>query len=56
MKKINFLKTLKRKGKLELVESSNEINQSYLEKSESNLSSAKIHLFLLALLIQKGSL
>jgi len=42
MGNINFLKNLKRKKKLELIELSEEINKSYLEKSESNLISAKI--------------
>lgn len=42
MQSINFLSKLKKQGKLELVESSEEIKQSYLEKSESNLISAKI--------------
>ncbi len=42
MKKINFLKNLFRKKKLEEVESSQAIKDSYLEKSESNLISAKI--------------
>ena len=39
---MNFLNKLKRQGKLELAESSDEIKQSYLEKSESNFISAKI--------------
>ena len=42
MKSINFLKRLKKEGKLELVEPSNVISSSYIEKSESNLESAKI--------------
>jgi len=42
MKKSNFLNKLKREGKLTLVEPSEEIKQSYLEKSESNMISAKI--------------
>ena len=42
MKKINFLIKLKLDGKLQLVEPSEEIKQSYLGKSESNLISAKI--------------
>ena len=42
MKKQNFLNKLKKQKKLELVESSEEIKSSYLEKSESNLDSAKI--------------
>jgi len=36
------LNRLKEEGKLELVEPSEEIKQSYIEKSESNLFSAKI--------------
>jgi len=39
---MNFLIKLKKEGKLELVESSEEIKESYLEKSESNIISAKI--------------
>lgn len=39
---MNFLGKLKKQKKLELVESSEEIKQSYLEKSESNFISAKI--------------
>ena len=42
MKKINFLNKLKKEKKLELVDPSEEISKSYLEKSESNLISAKI--------------
>jgi len=42
MKKINFLVKLKQEGKLQLVDPSEEIKQSYLSKSESNLISAKI--------------
>lgn len=42
MKKINFLAKLFDEGKLQLVDSSEEIKQSYLKKSESNLISAKI--------------
>lgn len=42
MKKVNFLSKLKKEGKLGLVERSEEIKQSYIEKSESNLISAKI--------------
>lgn len=42
MKRINFLIELKKKGKLEIVEPSEEIKNSYIEKSESNLISAKI--------------
>ena len=39
---MDFLNKLKKKGKLEIVEGSDEIKESYLEKSESNLISAKI--------------
>ncbi len=42
MKKQNFLNKLKKEGKLELVASSEEIKESYMEKSESNLLSAKL--------------
>ena len=42
MKKINFLAKLSDEGKLQLVDPSEEIKQSYLKKSESNLISAKI--------------
>ena len=42
MKKINFLNKLKKEGKLELVEISEEMKESYIEKSESNLISSKI--------------
>jgi len=42
MKKINFLNKLVKQGKLGLVESSDEIKKAYIEKSESNLVSAKI--------------
>lgn len=42
MKKINFLTKIKKEGKLELVEPSEEIKESYIQKSESNLTSAKI--------------
>jgi len=42
MKKKDFLIKLKKEGKIGLVESSEEIKNSYLEKSESNLVSAKI--------------
>jgi len=41
MKK-SFLKRLKKEGKLEVVESSEELKQSYILKSESNLISARI--------------
>jgi len=42
MKKINFLNKLKKEGKLELVESSEEMKSSYLKKAEDCLKSAKI--------------
>jgi len=42
MKKINFLIKLREEGKLGLVEPSEEIKKSYILKSESNLTSAKI--------------
>ena len=42
MKKNNFLNTLKTEEKLELVESSEEIYDSYLEKSANCLKSAKL--------------
>lgn len=42
MTKSSFLVKLRKEGKIELVEPSEEINQSYLQKSESNLHSAKI--------------
>ncbi len=42
MKKQNFLNKLKKQGKLELVDSSEDIKLSYIKKSESNLTSAKI--------------
>jgi len=42
MKKINFLSKLRREGKLEIVEPSEEMKKSYILKSESNLTSAKI--------------
>jgi len=42
MKELNFLKKLKRKGILELVESSEEMKSSYLIKAENCLKSAKI--------------
>lgn len=42
MKKVNFLTKLKDEGKLQIVDISEEIKQSYLEKSESYLISAKI--------------
>src|SRR3989344_1825604 len=42
MKKMVFLVKLMQEGKLQLIEPSEEIKQSYVEKSESNLISAKI--------------
>jgi uncharacterized protein (UPF0332 family) len=42
MKKTNFLNKIKKEGKLELVQPSEEMKQSYLIKSESNIISAKI--------------
>ncbi len=42
MKKIRFLTKLKKEGKLELVEASEEIKESYIKKSESSLVSSKI--------------
>ena len=42
MKKISFLSKLKKEGKLQLIETSEEVKKSYLEKSESNLISSKI--------------
>jgi len=42
MKKSKFLNKLKKERKLKLVDSSEEIKQSYIKKSESNLSSSKI--------------
>lgn len=42
MKNINFLNKLKKQGKLEIVESSEEIKESYLKDSESYLGSSKI--------------
>lgn len=42
MKKPSFLNKLKAKGKLELVEPSEEICNSYLEKADNCLKSAKI--------------
>ena len=38
----NFLNKLKKENKLELVEYSNEIRDSYLDKSDSCYKSAKI--------------
>jgi len=42
MKELNFLNKLKKNGKLKVVEPSDDIKDSYIEKSESNLSSSKI--------------
>ena len=42
MKKPGFLNKLRKEGKLSLVEPSEEIKQAYIEKSDSNLASAKI--------------
>ena len=42
MKKINFLIKIYKAKKLEITEPSNEITESYIEKSQSNLISAKI--------------
>ncbi|MAG01840.1 DNA-binding protein [Candidatus Pacearchaeota archaeon] len=42
MKELDFLNKLKIEGKLKIVEPSEEIKNSYIEKSESNLSSSKI--------------
>ena len=42
MKSINFLKILVNEKKLSLIEPSEEVSNSYLKKSESNLDSAKI--------------
>jgi len=42
MKKINFLTKIINKGKLQKVEPNEEFAKSYIEKSESNLISAKI--------------
>jgi uncharacterized protein (UPF0332 family) len=42
MKKTNFLSRLNKEKKLELVEPSEEIKESYIKKSENGLSSAKI--------------
>lgn len=42
MKKLAFLAKLRKEKKLQLVEPSEEIKGSYLEKSESNLISAKL--------------
>jgi uncharacterized protein (UPF0332 family) len=42
MKKLGFLAKLKKKRAIELVEPSDEIKQSYIDKSASNIESAKI--------------
>ncbi len=42
MKKLAFLNKLRKHGKLEIVEPSEEMKQSYALKSESNLVSSKI--------------
>ena len=42
MKKISFLNKLKKEGGLELVEPSEEVCNSYLEKANNSLKSAKI--------------
>ena len=42
MRKIIFLIKLKNEGKLEIVEPSEEITKSYIQKSESHFESAKI--------------
>jgi len=42
MRKISFLNKLVKQGKLEVVDPSDEIKKAYLEKSESNMVSAKI--------------
>lgn len=42
MKEINFLNKLRKEGKLELVEPSEEMKSSYLKKAEDCLKSAKI--------------
>jgi len=42
MKKISFLIKLRKEGKLETVEPSNEVAESYLQKSDSHFESAKI--------------
>ncbi len=42
MKKLNFLTKLKNKGRLELVESSDEICISYLEKANNCLKAARL--------------
>lgn len=42
MKSISFLKRIRKEGKLTLVEGSEVVCKSYIEKSESNLESANI--------------
>ena len=42
MKKTNFLIKLQKEGKIKMIEPSEEIKKSYLNKSESNLISSKI--------------
>lgn len=42
MKRMNFLIKLKKEGKFGFIEPSEDIQKSYLEKSESNLISARI--------------
>ncbi len=42
MKKLDFLKKLKKEGKLKIVEPSEEIKKAYLQKSDSYLDSAKL--------------
>jgi len=42
MKKINFLIRLKKEGKLGIIEPSEEVTESYLQKSESHFEAAKI--------------
>lgn len=42
MRKIAFLAKLRKEGKLQIVEPSEAVRDSYIAKSESNLSSAKI--------------
>ncbi len=41
MKKISFLNKLKKQNKLKLVESSDEVSKSYIEKSGKSMNSAK---------------
>jgi len=42
MKELNFLHRLEKEGKIKLVDSSEEIKTSYLEKAENSLKSAKV--------------